>query len=144
MARIKIHFPDKMPCFTTSIPVRITDLNYGQHVGNDAILSLIHEARVQLLQSFGYSELNIGGCGIIMADAAIVFKNEGFYGDVFTIDIFSDAFSSVSFELIYRIKTIRNATTIVIAEVKTGIVCFDYSKRKVCELPKEFVEKVME
>ena len=81
MARIKIDLPDNFS-FTTSIQVRITDINYGGHVGNDAILSLVHEARMQFLKQLGYTELEFAGVGLIMADAAIEFRNELFYGDV--------------------------------------------------------------
>jgi acyl-CoA thioesterase FadM len=72
MARIKIHLPDKFP-FSVSIPIRITDINYGGHVGNDTVLSLIHEARVQFLQHHGYKELEIEDIGLIMSDVGIEF-----------------------------------------------------------------------
>ena len=43
----------------------------------------MHEARVRLLSEIGCSELDIGnGVSIIMGDAAIEFKSEGFYGNV--------------------------------------------------------------
>ena len=62
MARIKINIP---PGFITtlSIPVRITDLNYGNHLGNDSLVSILHEARVQWLKLNGYTELDIEGTG---------------------------------------------------------------------------------
>jgi acyl-CoA thioesterase FadM len=81
MARIKIELPEVFP-FNCQIPVRITDINYGGHAGNDTVLSIIHEARMQFLQSMGYSEMEFGGVGMIMSDVAIEFKNELFYGDV--------------------------------------------------------------
>ena len=77
MARIKILLPDKFS-FSTSIPIRITDLNYGGHVGNDSILSLIHEARMQFLNEFGFTEMEFGGVSLIMSDVAMEFKNEIF------------------------------------------------------------------
>lgn len=135
MSRIKIKFPEQKALFTTSIPVRIGDLNYGAHVGNDAILSVIHEARVQLLAQHNYTELNAGGVGLIMADSAIVYRGEGFYGDVFDIKIFVDDISSVSFDLLYKIYT--KADGRAIAEGKTGMVCFDYESRKVTSMPDE-------
>ena len=59
MARIKLDFSDKF-LFSTIIPVRITDLNYGNHLANDKVLSIIHESRIQFFQHYGYSELNFG------------------------------------------------------------------------------------
>ncbi len=82
MSRIKIICPNHF-VFSTSIPVHITDLNYGAHVGNDNVLSFLHEARVRYLQSIGYTEFNMEGIGLIMADAALIFKNEMYYGDDF-------------------------------------------------------------
>lgn len=58
MNRIKINLPDSFH-FSTELVIRITDLNYGGHVGNDVFLSLIHEAREQYLLSFGYKELSL-------------------------------------------------------------------------------------
>ena len=69
------------------IPIRITDLNYGGHVGNDTILSLLHGARVQFLAHHGFKELEAAGVGLIMSDVAIEFKNELFYGDTLIISV---------------------------------------------------------
>ncbi|MFY7900844.1 MAG: acyl-CoA thioesterase, partial [Chitinophagaceae bacterium] len=86
MERIKINLP-KAFSFSTNIKIRITDLNYGGHVGNDSFLSLIHEARLQYLASFGYSEMNVEGAGLIMADVGLEFKKELQYGDEVKISI---------------------------------------------------------
>src|SRR5207248_10309352 len=100
MARIKVELPEHFS-FSATIPVRITDLNYGNHVGNDTILSMIHEARVQFLKQFGYEELNMAGAGLIMSDVAIEFKSELFYGDTVTVSVATGDFSKVSFDMYY-------------------------------------------
>ena len=46
MARVKLTLPDACH-FHTEVAVRIGDINYGGHLGNDAVLSLAHEARLQ-------------------------------------------------------------------------------------------------
>ena len=48
MPKTRLLLPERFT-FTVGIPVRITDLNYAGHVGNDFILSLIHEIRVQFV-----------------------------------------------------------------------------------------------
>jgi len=106
MARIKIDPPESFS-FSTSITVRITDLNYGAHVGNDTVLSFIHEARFRYLQSLGYTELNLEGVGLIMSDAALVFKNEIYFGDELLISIRAVEFIRVGFDLIYKIEKNR-------------------------------------
>jgi acyl-CoA thioester hydrolase len=137
MARVSIELPALFH-FTTSIPIRITDLNYGGHVGNDALLGILHEARLQYLKQWGYTELNLEGIGLIMSDVAIAFKGESFYGDVWTVAMKATAFSRVGFELYYRVTSERG----LIAEAKTGMICFDYSSRKPVSVPAAFKEKV--
>jgi YbgC/YbaW family acyl-CoA thioester hydrolase len=134
MARVKVSIPDAFS-FSTTIPVRITDLNYGKHVGNDSILSLIHEARVQFLKHHQLSELDFKGVGLIMADVAIEYKTELFYDDVLKIYVAADDFSSVGFDLIYKL--VKNQEETLVALAKTGMVCFDYSRKKVAKVPEE-------
>ncbi len=134
MPRVKISLPQKFS-FTATIGIRITDLNYGGHVGNDTVLSLIHEARMQFLKHFNYTELEFAGTSLIMSDVAIEFKNEVFYGDVLTALVTANDFTRVGFDLFYKlIKTIENKE-IVVALAKTGMVCFNYTNRKVVALP---------
>ena len=135
MARIKINLPDKF-IFSTEIPIRINDINYGGHLGNDSILSIVHEARVRFLNKFGYSELDVEGCGIIMSDSAIVYKSEGHYGDVLKIEVTVDDFGKFGCDFIYRIS--NKETSKEIARAKTGIVFFDYEKKKMVEVPEKF------
>lgn len=142
MARVKIDMPEKLG-FTTQIPVMIKDVNYGGHVGNDAILSIIHESRIRLLDSLGFKELDkTTNTGLIMADAALIYKGEGFHGDIFGVAIGADDFSPFGFDLYYRISTRRNENTIIIAEAKSGMIFFDYNTRKVARLPDNWKEKL--
>ncbi len=143
MARIKINLPETFS-FNTSLTVRITDLNYGAHVGNDTVLSFIHEARAHYLQSLGYSELNLEGVGLIMADAALVFKNEIYYGDELLISVRATEFSRVGFDLIYKMeKKQADQTMVLVAIVKTTMVCFDYNLKKMVLLPEAAQTKLV-
>lgn len=138
MSRIKIALPENFS-FTAVIPIRITDLNYGNHVGNDAILSIIHEARMQFLSHHGYSELDLAGVGLIMSDVGIEFKREVFYGDVLSVNITAVNFTSVGFDLYYQL---LNKENVVAALAKTGMICYDYSKKKIVHVPAEVKEKM--
>jgi acyl-CoA thioesterase FadM len=142
MARIKIDLPDQFP-FTTEIPVRITDLNYGAHVGNDTILSLIHETRMQWLLNLGYtSELSIEGIGLIMADAGIEFKSELFYGEKIFASLAVTGLTKIGFDIYYKLEKGNSADRTVVALAKTGMLCFDYQKRKIASVPEEFRSKL--
>jgi acyl-CoA thioester hydrolase len=134
MARIKIDIPASFS-FSISFFVRITDLNYGGHVGNDKVLSFLHEARVQYLQSLGYSELNMEGVGMIMADASLVFKNEIYYGEELLISVQPVECGRVGFDLIYKIEKKREGQLLVVVLAKTAMICYDYGLKKVVGLP---------
>ena len=138
MPRIKLDLPDRF-LFTTEIPVRITDLNYGSHLANDALLSIIHEARVRFLKELRYSETDIEGYGIIMGDAAIIYKSQAYYGDTLVIDVAVTDISRKSCDLFYRI---LNQDSRIIAYAKTGIVFFDYRNQKPVRIPEKFLEKL--
>ena len=134
MARIKIELPDSFG-FTTQIPVRITDLNYDNHVGNDAVLSIIHEARMRYLKQFDYTELAFEGVGMIMADVGIEFKNELFYGDTVIASVCSRNFSKIGFDLYYKLEKESGDKRVLVAAAKTAMICYDYDKKKIYALP---------
>ncbi|HEX4374382.1 MAG TPA: thioesterase family protein, partial [Puia sp.] len=141
MARIKIEMPEHFS-FITYMPIRITDLNYGGHVGNDMILSIIHEIRVQFLQHFGYKEFDLEGTGLIMNDVAIEFKNEIFYGDKIKASVVAGEFSKVRFEIFYKLEKETAEKNILVANAKTGMVCYNYADKKIVNVPLTVVEKL--
>ncbi len=136
MARVKIKFPEQKPLATVQVPVRIGDINYGGHLGNDRVLSIIHEARMLALSGQGFTELNAGGTGMIMADVMIAYRGESFYGDVLEINIYADELTERTFDLLYRISTKRNGVIIEIAHAKTGMAAIDYANRKISNISK--------
>lgn len=136
MARLKIDLPKEFH-FSTNIPVRITDVNYGGHVGNDAILSILHEARMQFLKNYGYDEMNFAGVGMIMSDVVIEFKNELFYGDTIIASVAAGEFTNVSFEIFYKLEKQSGEKKMIVAFAKTGMVCYDYGKKKIVPVPEE-------
>lgn len=134
MARVKIELPKDFS-FTTVIPVRITDLNYGGHVGNDTVLTIIHEARVQFLKNIGYTEMDMGGVGIIMADVMIEFKSELFYGDAVIASVSIGEVSKVGFDLYYKLEKETEENKLLVANAKTGMICYDYANKKIASVP---------
>jgi len=135
MARDKIVLPKEF-LFKTEIPIRINDINYGGHLGNDAVLSIAHEARLRFLKQYNFTELNVGGAGIIMVDAAVQYKAEGLHGDIILVEIAVTDITGVGCDFVYRC-TNKNTGT-VIAIVKTGIVFYDYNRKKIVSFPEKF------
>lgn len=132
-----IDFPETAQ-FSTELNVRITDLNYGGHLGNDSVLSLLHEARVRFLEHLGYTEMDVEGVGTIMSDAAIQFKSEAFYGEKLTIDIAVENFTRAAMDIYYKL----SCGTRIVAIAKTGIVFYNYDKKKVVSIPEVFLRKL--
>lgn len=141
MDKVKIEFPEGFT-FSTNISVRVTDLNYGAHLGNDAMLSLLHEARVQFLLWMGCkSEADIGnGRGIIMRDVAIQYRSEVHYGQLLEISVLAVITGDFSFDIYYKVY--NTSTGREAARAKTGIVSFDYAAKKPVEVPASFVQSL--
>ncbi|MAQ31482.1 MAG: thioesterase [Flavobacteriales bacterium] len=138
MSRIKLSIPDHFD-YLTQMKLRIYDMNYGSHMGNDSVLSIVHEARVRFLASINAEEKNFYGLLLLMADSAIVYKKEAFYGDLLEIKISVSEIYSHGFELFYLISNVSH--NLEIARIKTGMVCCDPITRKINRLPKKFAQK---
>ncbi len=135
MEKIKVNLPEVFD-FTTNITVQIADINYGNHLANDAVLRLCHEARLRFLQHYGFSEMDVAGCGLIMADAAIQFINQSFYADILEFNVAVSNIRSAGFALITQIRC--PAKNIEIARVQNGMVFFDYQSQKIAKTPATF------
>jgi len=136
MARIKLQMPENK-VHETLHKVTLAHINYGGHLGNDSVLTLCHEARVCYIESLGHGELNFFGAGLIQSDAAVVYKAEAFRGDEIKIELFIDDIGDYGFDFFYKLTNQNNKT---VALVKTGIVFFNYEKKKIAKTPEEFRE----
>jgi len=138
LARVKLELPDNFS-FTTELDVRVSDINYGNHVGNDRMVSLLHEARLRFLREHDFGEFNIAGLGIMVTDVVVSFKAESFVGEHLTFHVGLTDFNKYGCDVIYRVEN-RNEDKVV-ALAKTGIVFFDYDERKITRIPKVFYER---
>jgi len=139
MARIQIQLPDSFS-FSTDITLYQLHMNYGGHLDNALLLTLVSEARVRFFRSLGYTELNVEGVGILVADAAVQYRSEAFHGEVMEVSIGAADLASKGFDLLWCI--VEKTTRREVARGKTGIVCFDYASRKVAAIPTKFREKL--
>ncbi len=138
MARIKISLPSEF-VFSTDIPVRIGDINRGLHLGHESFFFILWEARTRFLCSFGYTETDISGAGLIITNAAIVYLKQGHYGQTLKVDIAVNDFTTRGFDMVYRISDAE--TGIEIARAKTGHLFYNYQQQKVTTIPHDFKKK---
>ncbi|WP_028300885.1 acyl-CoA thioesterase [Oceanospirillum beijerinckii] len=144
MARVRIEYPQEQTFFHHEMALRITDLNYGNHLAHDTLISLIHDARAQLFISHGHKEIDVdgNGTGVVVADLAISYRAEVFYPDTLTIEIAFDEMSRKGCDLVYRVTKASDGGLVAVA--KTGIVFFDYNERKAAFVPEEFKQMIAE
>ncbi|MBN1958109.1 MAG: acyl-CoA thioesterase [Desulfuromonadales bacterium] len=121
--------------FHFSHRVGVADVNYGGHVSNSAVLNIFQDARIAYLAALGpFSEIDLGGCGLIMPEAHVYYRREMFLADQLVIRVRTVELKRSSFTLDYRI--LRDGT--LTAEGQTPLVCFDYAKHKPCRMPQLF------
>ncbi len=139
MARLRIDLPEHF-VFTTEIPIYIQHINYGQHLDNAALLMLVAEARVRFFQHFGWSELNVGGPGIVVADVAAQYRSEAFHGETLRMRFATADFHAHGCDLLWQVSDRDSGREV--ARGKHGIVFFDYAARTKAPVPAEFIAKV--
>lgn len=131
MARVKLEMPPGL-LFNISIQVRISDINYGNHLGHDALISILQEARMQWLAKYHYTELEIEDAGLIMADIEVEYKAESFFNDLLDISLFVGDIGATNFDIFYEVK---NQDKKLIAKAKTGMICYNYALKKITKIP---------
>jgi acyl-CoA thioester hydrolase len=142
MYRVKLKIPEYQPNFITDLKVQVGDVNYGGHLSNDAILRLVHQARIEMLASWQMTEMDAGGHGLIMLDSMVQYKAEGFLNDPLQVSIYVLEVSRIGFDLFYRLETVRQGQRIDLAYVKTGMAAFNYQLRQLTPLSEELLKKL--
>lgn len=141
MSSLKSQLPSQFS-FHCDIAIRITDLNYGGHVGNDRIMALLQEARVQFLAQKGYSELELEGSGMMLTKAQFELRCELHYGYPLRASVSAGNFTSKGFDLFYKLETTVNGEQKVAALAITTMVCYDYEKKKVVPIAEKAVQRL--
>lgn len=135
MPRIQIELPEQF-LFSTEVTLYLSHMNYGGHLDNALLLTVVSEARARFFQSLGYSELDVDGVGIIVSDAALQYRSEAFHGEVMVVRMGAAEFGSKGCDLLWCMN--EKSSNREVARGKTGIVFFDYAARKIAPVPAGF------
>lgn len=138
MPRIRIDLPERFT-FSTEVQIYLSHINEAAHLDNAQLLTLVSEARQRFFQSLGYTQTQVEGVGIVVADAAVQYLSEAFHGETLVIEMTADDFTKYGCDLVYRIRERDSGREV--ARGKTGIVFFDYDVRKVAPVPPPFRAK---
>ncbi len=117
--------------FNVQLPIRIDDINYGNHLGHDKLITLMHEARLQFFAELGQSELNFYGAGLILKSLKVNYQKEVFYPDNLQFDLSVSHLRTMAFTINYLIKNQHNE---IIANADIVLVAYDYQQRKAVKL----------
>jgi acyl-CoA thioesterase FadM len=119
--------------FRHDLTVRATDINYGGHLGTEAAVGLLHEARARPFREIGLLSVQIsqGATGLAIADLAVNLKREASVFDELCVESHLGEMTQKSIRLFQRIA--RDGELLVLAE--TGLVAFDYESRRPVPLP---------
>ncbi len=139
MGRVEIELPERFP-YAVELEVRVSDLNYGNHLGNDAVLSLIHEARRRYIRSLGSDEIGADRVGFVVADAAVIYRAQAFYAERLRVEVAAGDFGSRSCAFFFRVSNAADGR--VVAEARTGMVSFDFAAQKAVSMPAELRVKL--
>lgn len=136
MARIVLDFPESAYCFKTVLTVRISDINAANHLGNDAMISMISEARARFLYHFGITEPMDDRLGTIVTDLATTYRAEAHARDQLQFEVGVMDFNKYGGDVIFRITRLADGRLVAMA--KSGFVFFDYKTSKVVPMPDRF------
>jgi acyl-CoA thioesterase FadM len=139
MARLQLSFPEDQWYYSTQLTVRVTDINAGNHLGNDSMISMISEARARFLFEFGVSESERDGNGIIVTDLATTYRAEAHARDQLLFEVGVMDFNKYGGDIIFRITRPLDKTLIAMA--KSGFVFFNYKTSQVVAMPDDFRAK---
>ena len=139
MPRVRLR---RQPHYEFSYKKTLTfrDINYGGHLGNDAVVAIAQEARIALLRQLGGREKDLGDgrTGIIMIDLAVMYSAEGYQFDELEVLSHIGETTDTAFRIFQHF--VRGEDTV--ATVESGFVGYDYGSHSVERLPAIFLQRV--
>ena len=139
MPRLRLEQLTEYP-YSHTVKIRVSDLNYGSHLANDRLVSIVHQARVELLEDLGFSELDLGDnrSGIMMCDLQVIYKSEAFLNEILTVQSAFTEIKKSSFRISNRITCDKRD----IALVDCGFAAYDYKNKQISSLPEIFLRTI--
>jgi acyl-CoA thioesterase FadM len=134
----QLKLPAQLP-FVCTLPVQARDINYGGHLGHDAAVSLLHEARRRWLAAAGFDEADSAGAGLIMLELEVHYAAEAFWGDRLRAELALVPVGAARCEFRYRLA--RDGREVLRARTLMGF--FDYRARRVVRRPAVFMDRMI-
>lgn len=138
MERVTLDFPMDDLIHRHALSVRVTDMNYGRHLGHDALVSLLHEARLQALLSLGFPEWDLEGYPSVVVDLAIQYQSEARFPDALVIETAIPQPEGKALTVYHRVMAEDGARTVATARLNLLIV--DPAKGRPVAVPSPVID----
>jgi acyl-CoA thioester hydrolase len=132
MSRVQIDLPEQFS-FCVELPVMISHVNRGDHLGNDQLIGLLNEARIRFMAAKQVNEYHEKGHLFVNADLAVVYKSEARYREMLKIEMAASQFHKYGCDIVYRVT--EKISTRPVAYAKTAHIMLDPDTGKPTEAP---------
>lgn len=122
MERVRLEFPEAAIVHRHPLTVRVTDMNYGRHLGHDTLVSLLHEARIQAFAALGLTEWDMGGYPSVVADLAIQYQSEARWPDALVVETAIPAPGSKAITVYHRVRHAEGGRPVATARLNVMLV----------------------
>ncbi|MGM0988369.1 MAG: acyl-CoA thioesterase [Pseudomonadota bacterium] len=122
MERVRLSFPTGDVMHRHPLTVRVTDMNYGRHLGHDALVSLLHEARVAAFATRDLREWDLGGYPCVAADLAVQYQAETRWPDALVVETAIPEPGRKAIGVYHRILRERDGATVATARLNLLLV----------------------
>jgi acyl-CoA thioester hydrolase len=129
---MRLEPPDPV-VFATRLRVRVTDLNYGRHLGHMELVGLLHEARVEYLRTLGHREDDVDGRCLMVVELGVSYRAEALAGQVLVIELGMALEGSRGLEIRYGVR--EGTSGVVVAVARTVVVFADPGSKRVTRVP---------
>ncbi|MDX5379222.1 MAG: acyl-CoA thioesterase [Halomonas sp.] len=141
MERVKLEFPESAIVHRQPLSVRITDMNYGRHLGHDTLVSLLHEARTQAFGALGLSEWDMGGYPSVVADLAVQYQSEARWPDALVVETAMPAPSGKAIAVYHRVRHAEGGRPV--ATARLNVVLVDPAQGRSVAIPEAVQQAIL-
>ncbi|MBZ9559322.1 MULTISPECIES: thioesterase family protein [Modicisalibacter] len=117
MERVRLEFPAADGVHRDTFRVRIGDINYGRHLGHDAIVTLLHEARARALAALGVDEADTDGSPSVVADLTVQYRGEARWGDELLAETAVPEADGKGLPVYHRLTRVGDSRLVAVARV---------------------------
>lgn len=140
MGRVEIELPETFN-YSIELPILISHINRGDHLGNESLIALLNEARVQFMAARGVNEYREKGYLFVNADLAVIYQSEGKYGERLKVEVCAGGFHRCGCDIIYKVTEAVSGREIALA--KTAHLMFDPIQGKAVQAPASLKAQLM-